>query len=162
MTRTLSATFCCALALVAAASASSARPSLAPSVVAKALAAATGTRLHVDSRSSVRGHYTALVGSQSIAELGAYGRFVVFVVNASSPEDVDELLANTHTGALGTPGPASVYWEHGTTIGGDGFWLAKKRYGPNLVLWWYGREAKVTAPFGRLHRVLLRIAGPPA
>ena len=160
MTRTLALTLGCALAVVASAGASTARPALAPAVVAKEFAAATGTRLHMDSRSSVRSHYTALVGSQSIAELGAYGRFVVFVVNESNLEDVDELLANTHTGARGTPGPASVYWEHGTTIGGDGFWLAKKRYGPNLVLWWYGREAKVTAPFGRLHRVLLRIAGP--
>jgi hypothetical protein len=148
-----------ALLLAASATASTARPALTPSVLAKEFATATGTRLHVDSRASVRGHYTALVGSQSIAEIGAYGRFVIYVFSTSSLKDVNELLANTHTGVLGAPGSASVYWEHGTTMGGDRFWLAKKRYGPNIVLWWYGPQAKVTPPFGRLHRALQRIAG---
>jgi hypothetical protein len=149
----------CLLAPAASAGASTTEPALAPAVVAKEFAAATHMRLHVDSRTSVRGHYTALVGSQSIAEIGAYGRFVIYVVGAERPDEVTELLTNLHTGVLGTPGPAAVYWEHGTSIGGDGYWLGKKRYGPNIVLWWYGAQAKVTPPFARLHRVLQRIAG---
>ena len=69
-----------------------------------------------------------------------------------------DLLADPHTGELGTPGPPSIYWEHGTTIGGTAYWLAKKRYGADVVLWWYGSKQKIDASFQRLHRPLTAIA----
>ena len=41
-------------------------------------------------------------------------------------------------------------------MGGDRYWLAKKRYG-NLVLWWCGTAKKVDPVFKRLHRALLEV-----
>jgi len=117
-----------------------------------------GAKLVVDRRSTYPEHYTALGVVQSIGNIGRYGRFTVWVVTSGSEEDVTQLLADPHTGQLGTPGAASIYWEQGMTIGGDRYWLAKKRYGTNLVLWWYGTERKVDARFKRLHRALLAIA----
>ena len=64
------------------------------------------------------------------------------------------LLADGHTGLLGTPGPANIYWESGRYLGGSTFWLAKKQYGANLVLWWYGDQKKVNLAFSRLHKPL--------
>jgi len=118
----------------------------------------TGARLAVDRRSTYPGHYTALGVVQSIGNISRYGRFTVWVVTSGSEDDVTQLLADPHTGRLGTPGPASIYWEQGATIAGDQYWLAKKRYGSNLVIWWYGTAQKVDARFTRLHRALLAIA----
>ena len=128
-----------------------------PSQVVARFKAQTGTTLAVDKRSSYPGHYTALGVPQSISHIGRYGRFTIWVVTSGDEEDVVELLADAHTGLLGTPGLASIYWEHGTTIGGTPFWLAKKRYGSSIVLWWYGSERKVDATFKRLHRSLTAI-----
>ena len=69
-------------------------------------------------------------------------------------DDVQRLLADGHTGLLGTPGPANIYWESGRYLGGSTFWLAKKQYGANLVLWWYGDQKKVNLAFSRLHKPL--------
>ena len=135
----------------------SAAPTLTPSQVVARFKARTGTSLAVDKRSSYPGHHTALGVPQSISNIGRYGRFTIWVVTSGSEEDVVELLADAHTGQLGTPGPSVIYWEHGTTIGGTPFWLAKKRYGPGIVLWWYGSERKVDATFKRLHRALTTI-----
>ena len=124
--------------------------------------AATGSKLLVDARSSYPGHYTALSLSPSITNQGKYGRFTLFVVgSADVAADVERLLADGHTGVLGAPGPSNIYWESGRYLTGDTYWLAKKRYGANLVLWWYGSEKKVNAAFVRLHKPLLaRVAAP--
>jgi len=125
--------------------------------------ARTGTTLVVDRRASYSGHYVALGAPESIANVGRYGHFTIWVVTAAGADDsVNGLLVDPHTGTLGTPGPASIYWEHGTTAGGGGYWLAKKRYGANLVLWWYGTAPRIDASFRRLHRALLAITAPPA
>ena len=47
----------------------------------------------------------------------------------TSRHEVTDLLADGHTGVLGTPGAGNIYWEPGRTIYGDRFWLAKRRYG---------------------------------
>jgi len=118
--------------------------------------AATGSKLLVDKRSSYPGHYTALSLAPSISNQGKYGHFVLYVVGtANLADDVRKLLADGHTGVLGAPGPSSIYWESGRYLSGGTYWLAKKEYGANLVLWWYGFEKKVNAAFSRLHKPLL-------
>lgn len=146
---------------LAATAGASAPAATTPSQVVARFRVLTGTTLTVDRRSSYAGHYTALGVPQSISNIGHYGRFTVWVVTSGDDEDVSQLLANPHTGELGTPGLASIYWEHGTTIGGTPYWLAKKRYGSGIVLWWYGSERKVDATFKRLHRALTTIAAHP-
>ena len=120
--------------------------------------AQTGTTLTVDRRAAYPGHYTALGVPQSVSNIGRYGHFTIWVVTSRQEEDVTSLLTNVHTGTLGTPGAASIYWEHGSTMGGTAYWLAKKRYGSNVVLWWYGSARKTDASFRRLHHALIAIA----
>jgi hypothetical protein len=144
-----------ALATGAAVSASSAHT---PAQVVARFKALTRTTLVVDKRSSYPGHYAALGVPQSISNIGRYSRFTIWVVTSGSEEDVHDLLANPHTGELGVPGPSAIYWERGTTIGGSVYWLAKKRYGTDVVLWWYGSKQKIDATFQRLHRPLTAIA----
>jgi len=141
------------LSVLAGAVNASAVSTLTPSQVVARFRAQTGTTLAVDRRSSYPGHYAALGVPQSISNVGRYGRFTIWVVTSGDEEDVRQLLVDPHTGELGTPGAASIYWEHGTTIGGTPFWLGKKRYG-SIVLWWYGSERRVDATFKRLHRAL--------
>jgi hypothetical protein len=149
------------LAAGAAASASTAAsPSttmLTPAQLVARFKAKTKTVLVPDRRSSYPGHYAAFTLPQSISNIGRYGRFTIWVVTSGSAEDLVELLVDPHTGELGAPGAASIFWEHGSTLGGSEYWLAKKRYGANVVLWWYGNEHRVDAAFGRLHRPLLVI-----
>lgn len=123
---------------------------------------ATGARLLVDARASFPGHYTALTLAPSISNQAKYGRFVLYVVGARDVAgDVRTLLTDTHTGVLGAPGPSNIFWEQGRYLTGGTYWLAKKQYGANLVLWWYGPEKKVNAAFKRVHRPLLtRVAAP--
>jgi hypothetical protein len=147
-----------ALSAFAAAVTASAASTPTPSQVVSRFKAQTGTTLAVDKRSSYPGHYAALGVPQSISNIGRYGRFTIWVVTSGNEDDVRQLLVDPHTGELGTPGLASIYWEHGTTIGGTPFWLGKKRYGSGIVLWWYGSERRVDATFKRLHRALSTIA----
>lgn len=147
-----------ALAASAAGTGMSASASPTPGQVVTQFKARTGTTLLLDRRSSDTGHYTALSVPQSISNLGRYGRFTIWVVTSGDDADVADLLTDPHTGQLGTPGAASIYWEHGITMDGAGYWLAKKRYGTDIVLWWYGTTRKVDARFTRLHRALLAIA----
>jgi hypothetical protein len=140
---------------VAVAPASGATALTASQVIAR-FKAATGSTLLVDKHSSYRGHYTALSLSPSLSNQGRYGRFTLYVVGASATTaDVTKLLADGHTGVVGTPGAASIYWESGQYLGGGTFWLAKKQYGANLVLWWFGSKKKVDAAFTRIHKPLL-------
>jgi hypothetical protein len=130
-------------------------------VVAR-FAAATGEKLRVNPKLGYPGHYVALgLGTPSIVQKARYGVFTVYVVTGGDvTTEVNGLLADSHTGTLGTPGPAAIYWEAGTTLTGEHYWLAKKRYGANIVLTWIGtRDARKTEPsFTRLHRVLLPFA----
>lgn len=135
-------------------SATAASAPLTPGQVVAKFRAATGGKLLVDPRANYPGHYTALGVVQSISNIGKFGRFTIYVVVPGDEEDVNRLLADGHTGVLGTPGPSTIYWEQGSTMQGDSYWLAKKRYG-NLVLWWFGSAKKIDRTFQRLHRALL-------
>jgi len=149
----------CALALTLAgaveASPRSSTVALTPSQVVAKFRVSTGGKLVVDRRATYPGHFTALGVVQSISNIGRYGRFTIWVVTSGSEDDVTSLLADGHTGVIGTPGPAAIYWEEGSTLQGDHYWLAKKRYGANLVLWWYGTAQHVDATFKRLHKALM-------
>lgn len=147
---------------VAAAPAPGATPAVSASQVVARFKATSGATLLVDKRSSYPGHYTALSLSPSIANQAKYGRFTLFVVGpAMLADDVRKLLADGHTGVLGVPGPSNIYWESGRYLSGGTYWLAKKQYGTNLVLWWYGAQKQVDRAFSRLHAPLsTRVAGP--
>jgi hypothetical protein len=122
----------------------------------------TGDKLVLNKKMSYPGHYRAYdVGAVSIARKAKYGTFTVYLVTGSDLEaEVKDLLADGHTGALGTPGAANIYWESGKTIYGDQYWMAKKRYGGNVVLWWIGSKPvkKTDKTFKRLHTALLKAA----
>ena len=115
----------------------------------------TGDRLLVNRNMSNAGHYTAYdAGVTTIARQGKYGTFTAYLVTGADVEtEVADLLADGRTGVLGTPGPGKIYWEAGTTIRGDRYWLAKRRYGDNVVLWWIGSKPvnKTDRTFKRLH-----------
>ena len=122
---------------------------------------ATGDKLLLNRKVSYPGHFRAYdVGVPTIAKKGKYGTFTIYLVTGSDVEaDVEDLLADGYTGVLGTPGPSNIYWEAGTSIYGDKYWLAKKRYGPNVVLWWMGEKPvkRVDRTFKLLHRTLLKL-----
>jgi hypothetical protein len=126
----------------------------------KSFRQATGDKLVPNRPLSYVGHYKAYdVGPQSIARKGKYGTFTIYLVTGADVEaDVQELLADARSGELGTPGPSNIYWEAGSTVFGDQYWLAKKRYGANVVLWWTseGTTKKIDKTFKRLHAALLR------
>ena len=43
-------------------------------------------------------------------------------------------------------------------MNGSAYWLAKKRYGADVVLYWYGSKQQIEASFQRSHRPLRAIA----
>jgi hypothetical protein len=149
------------IGLAAADAHASATTPLSSSQVVARFKKATGATLLIDRGSSYPGHYSALSLPPSITNQGRYGHFIVYVVGpASTSTDVTQLLADGHTGILGTPGASRIYWEHGRYLTGGSYWLAKKQYGANLVLWWYGTEQKADASFTRVHKPLAALAGP--
>jgi hypothetical protein len=116
-----------------------------------------GDKLVVNRKMSYPGHYMAFdVGPISIARKAKYGQFTVYLVSGDVEAEVEGLLGDSHTGMLGAPGPGGIYWEDGTTLYGDRYWMAKKRYGANVVLWWIGSNPvkKTDASFKRLHKSL--------
>jgi hypothetical protein len=119
---------------------------------------ATGDKLLVNKKASYPGHFRAYdVGVQTIAKKGKYGTFTVYLVTgADVAYEVNDLLADGHTGQLGTPGPGKIYWEQGASAFGDKYWLAKKQYGDNVVLWWFTSSTvkKTDKTFKRLHTTL--------
>jgi hypothetical protein len=123
--------------------------------------AATGEKLKLNTRSSYPGHFKAYdLGVATIANRGRWGTFTVYLVTGPDVEaEVTDLLADGHTGVLETPTAGGIYWERGATLYGDRYWLAKKRYGSNVVLWWTTTsEAKKTdATFKRLHAALRKV-----
>jgi hypothetical protein len=122
---------------------------------------ATGDKLLLNRKISYAGHYKAYdLGVPSIAKKAKYGTFTIHLVTGADVEaEVEDLLADGHTGMLGTPGPSNIYWEQGSSIYGDKYWLAKKRYGANVVLWWIGEKPvkKIDRTFKRLHAALLKV-----
>lgn len=116
----------------------------------------TGDKLLVSKKSSSAGHSVELdLGMPSISKQARYGQFTIYVVSGADFEaEVAELLKDAHTGKLGTPGLGNIHWESGSTLAGDRFWLAKRRYGANVVVWWIGTGKKTDASFTRLHRAL--------
>lgn len=155
---TLGAVLAAVLALCGAAvAASHDPPALSASEVIARFKASTGETLLVDRRASYPGHYTALALPGSMGNHARYGRFTLYVVGSTNrDEEVADLLADGHTGLLGTPGPSQIYWESGRDLSGGRYWLAKKRYGANVVLWWFGSERRVDRAFRRLHVQLLQ------
>jgi hypothetical protein len=162
MTRLLAAT--AAVTVLAASAAQAAAAPVTQWQLTTRFKQATGERLVVNRKTSYPGHYLALdLGAPSIYRKARYGTFTVYLVDGPEVEaDVTDLLADGHTGVLGTPGPGNIHWESGTTIYGDRFWLAKRRYGANLVLWWIGSKPvrKTDASWTRLHRALVRVTSP--
>lgn len=123
----------------------------------------TGERLIVNRRASLPGRYVALdLGTPSAAKRARYGTFTVYVVTAADRDaQVADLLADGHTGAVGTAGLGGIHWEAGSTLRGERYWLAKRRYGANVVLWWIGTadRRQTDASFRRLHRPLTAVVG---
>ena len=121
---------------------------------------ATGDKLVVNRKISYPGHYVAFdVGAASIAKKAKYGTFTVYLVTGADVEaEVTDLLADGHTGMLGTPSAGKIYWESGKTLYGDSYWMAKRRYGTNVVLWWIGSKPvkKTDRTFKRLHTTLTK------
>jgi hypothetical protein len=136
------------------------------SVTAKQLitrfqAATTPPRtLRVNKPISWAGHYEALDLVNSMSVRAQFGTFRLHLVTSADLEtDVEALLADGHTGVLGAPDARGIYWEKGTTLQGQPVWLAKKRYGKNVVMWsWlYGaKEPKADPPFNRLNQLLTK------
>lgn len=125
----------------------------------KRFAVASGGYTLQKTKASYPGHYVAFdLGVPTISKKVKFGQFTLYlVVNRDSQADVDELLADTHTGELGTPDSRGIHWEKGLTLDGQVYWLAKKRYGSNLVLWWFGSaEQKTDKAFANLHAILLK------
>ena len=156
--RLLSAAMLSGIALIALgpARAATATPALTQAQVVKRFETATGRR-----PAAWPGHPGALKLPKSATNLALYGDFVLWVVGPDArAETIEQLLTDVHTGELGTPGAAGIYWEQGSAIGGQQYWLGKKLYGANLVLWRYGATAKVDPSFKRLHKVLLKLVAP--
>ena len=98
------------------------RTAATPLTAARVLAlfrAQTGAKLAVDPRSSYRGHYTALVLPQSIANIGRYGHFTIWLVTSGDQQDVHDLLSDVHTGVLGTHDSSGIYWERASNVYGS-------------------------------------------
>jgi hypothetical protein len=149
--RLISAAVLSSIALIALGPARAATPALTQAQVVKRFETATGRKL-----AAWPGHSGALRLSKSTTNLALYGDFVLWVVSPGGREEaIEKLLTDVHTGELGTPGAAGIYWEQGSYLGGQPYWLGKKLYGTNLVLWRYGTAAKVDPSFKRLHKVLL-------
>lgn len=145
------------LALVVLATVSTAASTTTATQLTKRFKATTGEKLVVNKQMSYTGHYKAYdLGAQSIARKARWGTFTVLLVTADVEAQVKDLLADSHTGALGTPSAGKIYWESGTTIYGDKFWQAKRRYGQNVVLWWTSSNGakKTDATWKRLHTAL--------
>lgn len=127
------------LALVAVGSTAAAVSTTTAAQLTSRFKAATGVKLVRNKTLSYAGHYTAydLGAHPSAVNSARFGKFTVYLVTAADPAaDVNDLLADTHTGLKGTPGPGNIYWEAGATLYGDKYWQAKRLYGQNVVVKW--------------------------
>jgi hypothetical protein len=149
------------LALAAVMTTSSvAAPSTTASQLTKRFKTATGEKLVRNTQVSYAGHYVAYdLGVPTPAKKAKWGTFTVYLVTGASLDtEVQDLLKNTRTGMLEKPTAGGVYWESGTTIYGQQYWQAKKRYGQNVVVKWIGPSGakKLDAAWTRLHTALVR------
>jgi hypothetical protein len=147
------------VALAVASGSSLAAPSVAvtDTQLQKRFKAATGDTLRRDTASSYAGRYKAFSFGRypSLSMKAKYGQPTLYVVVAGDLEAaVNELLVDGHTGELGQPDAKGIYWERGITLRGDEYWLAKKRYGDNLVLWWITESEGTDRRFARLDKVI--------
>jgi hypothetical protein len=152
--------YLCAMIVLAAvmATSSTAAPATTSTQLTTRFKAATGQKLVVNKQRSYAGHYRAYDGGVQTSALKArFGTFSVYLVTAAAVEtEVTDLLADSHTGQLGTPSAGKIYWEQGVSLYGDTYWQAKRRYGQNVVLTWIGPSGakKTDATWKRLHVAL--------
>ena len=137
-----------------------AAPTTSASQLTKRFKTATGEKLVPSKTLSYAGHYRAYdLGVPTAAKKARWGTFTVYLVTGSSVDaEVTDLLADAHTGALGTPAAGNVYWEQGVSIFGTTYWMAKRRYGQNVVLAWTNAsgQKKTDATWKRLHGALTK------
>lgn len=137
---------------------SSAASNTTAAQLTKRFKAATGQKLVANKQLAYPGHYVAYdLGVPTAAKRAIWGTFTVYLVTGADLDaEVNGLLADTHTGMLGTPSPGGIYWEQGATLQGVTYWQAKRRYGSNVVLTWIGSTAakKTDATWKRLHKAL--------
>jgi hypothetical protein len=147
------------VASVAVAGAHAASTAASPSQLKSTFKKATAQTLVVDKLRSSPGSYTAFnLGVQTGTKQARYGTFTIYLVtNADVEGQVTRLLTDPHTGQLGTPGAGGIHWEKGRTMTGTEIWMAKKRYGSNVVLWWTTTTPvrKTDRTFTTLHKALL-------
>ena len=140
------------------ATASTAAPATTATQLTKRFKAVTGQKLVASKTLSYAGHYKAYdLGVATAANKARWGTFSVYLVTASGADaEVNDLLADSHTGQLGTPSAGKIYWEQGVTLQGTMYWQAKRRYGQNVVVKWIGASAakKTDATWKRLHTAL--------
>jgi hypothetical protein len=124
---------------------------------------ATGQKLLVNRQLSSAGHYVAFdLGVPTITKRARYGIFTIYLVSSTDVQGgVDSLLRNLHTGQVDPPAPGGIYWEQDSGLGTGLVWVAKHRYGPNVVLSWSttSDEKKTDKTFKRLHKALQGIVG---
>jgi hypothetical protein len=127
-----------ALAVALTAGASGAPSTVSVAQLKSGFKKATGQSLVVDRTGSSPGHYTAFnLGVQTATKQARYGTFTIYLVSGSdTATDVQHLLTNPHTGELGAPAKGGIYWEKGSTMTGTEYWMAKRPYGANVVIWW--------------------------
>ena len=122
--------------------------------------AASGEKLVPSKTMSYAGHYRAYdLGVATAAKKARWGTFTVYLVTGADVQaEVNDLLADSHTGQLGAAAPGNVYWEQGVSIYGDQYWTAKRRYGQNVVLTWTSTsgQKKTDATWKRLHAALTK------
>ena len=154
---------CALVALGSQAVASIAAPSTTAAQLTKRFKAATGDKLVRNTQLSSPGRYVVYdLGVPTTAKKAKYGTFSIYLI--TSP-DVDttatDLLKNTRTGMLDPVSAGGIYWESGTSIYGQQYWQAKKRYGKNgknVVVKWIGSSPmkKTDITWKRLHTALLK------
>lgn len=142
-----------------AAAASAEKKSVTARQLRKAFKRATGgDALRRDPRSSWRGVDGLRYGGQypSYAQIGKYGRFLVYVVRPRDrAEVVASLLDDIHTAEPIAPNKKGIRWESNYSLRDGQYWTAKKRYGANVVTIWNGTSKKrVDATWNRLSRAM--------
>ena len=120
--------------------------------------AATGEKLVRNKQVSSAGHYVAYdLGIATPAKKAKWGTLTVYLVTGADLEtEVTGLLKNPRTGMPDPKSAGGIYWEAGTSIDGTAYWLAKRRYGQNVVLKWIGPSGakKTDAAWKRTHTAL--------
>lgn len=148
-------------ASLAAAGASGAGSTVTVSQLKAGFKKSTGQALVVDRLRSSAGHYTAFnLGVQTMTKQNRYGTFTIYLVSGGDvAADVRSLLADPHTGQVGTPATGGIYWDKGTTMTGSAIWTARRPYGANVVVSWTTTSAvrKTDRTWTTLHKALTSV-----